>query len=78
MNEPDSTAYNIDLFFKLNKNTDVPKLQKALEAAIDAHPYLNLHLTAGDDGTVYKVLSDEPPQVQIETAREAAFDKKVL
>lgn len=77
-NEPDSTAYNIDLFFKLNKNTDVQKLKKALETTIDAHPYLKLHLTAGDDGTVYKVLSDEPPQVQIEKAREAAFDKKSL
>ncbi|MDY6392062.1 MAG: amino acid adenylation domain-containing protein [Bacilli bacterium] len=47
---PDSTIYNIPLLYKLDQNVDLDRLQKAMETAIDAHPYLKGYLKVNEAG----------------------------
>ncbi|MBR6889323.1 MAG: AMP-binding protein, partial [Selenomonadaceae bacterium] len=46
---PNSTIYNIPNLYRLGKNVDVEKLQRAIVAAIDAHPYLKTTLLINDN-----------------------------
>ncbi|MBQ6131121.1 MAG: amino acid adenylation domain-containing protein, partial [Selenomonadaceae bacterium] len=49
---PNSTLYNIPNLYRLGKNVDVERLQRAIRAAIDAHPYLKTTLFMNDDGDI--------------------------
>ena len=40
LNNPDSIAYNIPLFLKLDKDIDITRLKQAVEKAIENHPYI--------------------------------------
>lgn len=78
MNNPESTAYNIPCFIKLEKNVDIPRLKQALEATFENHSYFKSRLTVDDDGVVYKVPSDEPAQVEVKEMHDSEFDKRSL
>ena len=78
LNNPGSIAYNIPLFFKLDKGIDISRLKQAVEAVIENHPYIKSRLTADSDGAVYKLSSDEPAVLEVKELHDADFDKKVL
>ena len=54
---PDTTQYNIPLVWKM-KCTDVERLQQALTAVVDAHPYIKTRLEQRD-GDIVQVRRDE-------------------
>ena len=61
-----STRYNIPSLFKISEKLDVEKLKAAVEAAIDAHPYIKATLTGDRSGNVRALRNDsEMPLVQI-------------
>ena len=49
---PDTTVYNIPLLLKLDRSVDIPRLESALTAVIDAHPYLKMRIKSNDSGDV--------------------------
>ena len=57
--KPGSTIYNIPNLYRLGKNVDVEKLQRAVKAAIDAHPYLKTTLLMNDDGDICACRHDD-------------------
>lgn len=59
ISNPDSTVYNIPFLFRLSDKVDLPRLKAAVEATINAHPYLKIKLFAGDDGEI-RVCRDDP------------------
>jgi len=62
---PNSTIYNIPNLYRLGKNVDVEKLQQAIKATIDAHPYLKTTLFMNDDGDIRARRNDSGAIVQI-------------
>lgn len=78
MNTPGSIAYNIPFFLKLGREVDADRLKRAIEAAIDNHSYIKLRLGIDDGGNVYKLLMDEPAQVEVRALHDAELDKKSL
>ena len=55
---PGSTVYNIPVLLKLDRSVDTEKLEKALSAVIDAHPYLKMRLRSNDAGDVVAARDD--------------------
>lgn len=72
---PQSTAYNIPMFLKLDKSTDVLQLKAAVEKAIDNHPNLKTRLGAEENGSVFKSICEEPACVELRQMRHADFEK---
>ena len=56
---PNSTAYNIPLLLKLDQTVDLARLQTALTAVIDAHPYLKTRLIATKNGEIMARRNDD-------------------
>ncbi len=56
---PESTLYNIPFLFSLGDNVDLKRLEKAVIAAFNAHPYLKTILTLNSDGKIRAVRRDE-------------------
>ena len=52
LSSPGSTMYNIPVLLKLGDEVDLPRLTKAIKAAIDAHPFVKTRLFAAEDGSV--------------------------
>lgn len=59
ISKPNSTVYNIPYLFKLSDGVDIERLKKAMEAVINAHPYLKIKLFVDDDGEI-RVCRDDP------------------
>ncbi len=59
LSDPDSTLYNIPYLFRLSPLIDIPRLKKAIEKAVNAHPYLKAILTLNAEGEVRAVRRDE-------------------
>ena len=78
LNNPGSIAYNIPLFLKLDKDIDISRFKRAVEAVIENHPYIKSRLTADSDGAVYKLSLDESAVVEVKELHDADFDKKSL
>ena len=57
--DPGSTVYNIPILYKLGENVDLAKLEKAVETAIDAHPYLKATLFSAPNGEVRAKRNDD-------------------
>lgn len=57
--DPASTLYNIPYLFKLSPSLDMARLRKAVEKAVNAHPYLKAILTLNADGEIRAVRRDE-------------------
>ncbi|MCQ2551130.1 MAG: amino acid adenylation domain-containing protein [Clostridia bacterium] len=72
---PTNMTYNIPLLLKIDDEVDIKKLEKALEKAVNAHPYLKAALFADDNGNIRakrndkqkpvinKVIADELPEL---------------
>ncbi len=59
LSKPESTVYNIPYLFKLSERVDLDRLQAALEATVNAHPYLKIKLFVQEDGEI-RVCRDDP------------------
>ncbi len=59
LSDPASTLYNIPYLFRLSPSLDIPRLKKAVEKAVNAHPYLKAILTLNADGEVRAIRRDE-------------------
>ncbi len=63
---PDDTTYNLPILLPLDSSIDVTRLQRAIKAAINAHPYLKTKLFFNDAGEVRsRRLDDLPAEVPI-------------
>ncbi|MBQ6131554.1 MAG: amino acid adenylation domain-containing protein, partial [Selenomonadaceae bacterium] len=62
---PNSTIYNLPNLYRLGKNVDVEKLQAAVQAAIDAHPYLKTTLFMNEDEDIRARRNDSGAIAQI-------------
>ncbi len=59
LSAPGTTKYNIPVLLKLGDEVELPKLEKALRIAIDAHPFVKTRLFAAEDGSVRASRRDE-------------------
>lgn len=50
MNNQETGTYNIDTLYHLHPSIDIPRLAKALETVVEAHPYLKSRIINGDNG----------------------------
>jgi amino acid adenylation domain-containing protein/thioester reductase-like protein len=55
---PGTTVYNIPVLLKLDPSVDLDRLEKALTAAINAHPYLKMRIKSSDTGDVAAARDD--------------------
>ena len=63
---PGSTIYNIPYLFRLSDKIDLNRLKSAVEAAIDAHPYLKTELFMNDSGDIRAKRNDSAaPSVEM-------------
>ncbi|MBO5500608.1 MAG: amino acid adenylation domain-containing protein, partial [Clostridia bacterium] len=58
---PGSTVYNIPSLFELDANVDIHRLKKAVEDAVEAHPYLKMQLFTDENGQVWQKRNDSLP-----------------
>ena len=58
---PGSTVYNIPFLFRLGANVDADRLVKAVESAVNAHPYVKTRLFEDESGTVRARRRDDAP-----------------
>ena len=58
---PGSTVYNIPSLFELDANVDIHRLKKAVEDAVEAHPYLKMQLFTDENGQVFQKRNDSLP-----------------
>ncbi len=66
LKNPHTTIYNIPYLIKTGNGVDVDRLQKAVSAAIDAHPYIKTILQNNDTGEVMALRRDDAvPNVDI-------------
>lgn len=59
LSDPSSTLYNIPYLFRLSPSLDITRLKKAVQKAVNAHPYLKTILTINADGDVRAIRRDE-------------------
>ena len=74
---PDSTVYNVPLLLRLSPRVDLPRLKKAVESAIAAHPYLNATIFADETGS-YRVRRNDTPAPEVELAETDALPEKLV
>ena len=60
-NSPETTIYNIPMLFKLSEKVDTQRLKKAVEQAIEAHPYLKAVIFADEQGSFRVRRNDSLP-----------------
>ncbi len=58
---PDSTIYNIPFLFKLGEQVDLPRLKKAIEQTVEAHPYIKTRLYMDENGDIWQERRDDAP-----------------
>lgn len=49
---PDTTIYNIPILLKLSDHIDADRFVQAVQAAVNAHPYVKMRLMMNDDGDI--------------------------
>ena len=65
ISRPETTVYNIPFLFKLSEKIDVSKLEKAIKAALSAHPYVMSILGTGDSGDIIAYRREYKPKVDV-------------
>ncbi len=58
---PESTIYNIPFLFRLGSGVDLPRLKKALEETVAAHPYIKTTLYMDEEGGIWQKRNDTVP-----------------
>ena len=61
ISNPDTTIYNMPMLFRLGKGVQPNRLESAVKAAIDAHPYIKTQLFTNSDGDVRARRNDDMP-----------------
>ncbi len=70
-----STIYNIPFLFRLGEQVDLQRLKQAIEAAVEAHPYIKTTLCLDDNGDILQKRNDALP---VEIAIHKELDRKAL
>ncbi len=65
MAKPGSTVYNIPFLFRLDSRIELPRLKKAVEATLRAHPYVMSRLAMNEEGDVVVLREDNEPRVDL-------------
>lgn len=73
---PGSTVYNIPMLFELDDQVDLFRLKEAIEAAVEAHPYLKMQLFTDPVGEVRQKRKDQLP-VKVSMLDQIEIDKLV-
>ncbi len=58
---PGSTIYNIPFLFRLDEKVELPRLKKAAEEAVAAHPYIKTTLFMDEKGDIRQKRNDNAP-----------------
>ncbi|MCI8665297.1 MAG: amino acid adenylation domain-containing protein [Dorea sp.] len=58
---PGSTIYNIPFLFRLGENVKLRQLKSALEATVEAHPYIKTTLYLDENGDIWQKRNDDQP-----------------
>lgn len=58
---PGSTIYNIPFLFRLAETVELPRLKKAIEETVEAHPYIKTTLSMDADGEIRQRRNDQAP-----------------
>ena len=58
---PGSTIYNIPFLFRLDEKVELPRLKKAAEEAVAAHPYIKTTLFMDEKGDIWQKRNDDAP-----------------
>ncbi|MDE6203438.1 MAG: non-ribosomal peptide synthetase, partial [Lachnospiraceae bacterium] len=58
---PGSTIYNIPFLFCLDEKVELPRLKKAAEEAVAAHPYIKTTLFMDEKGEIWQKRNDNVP-----------------
>ncbi len=75
---PGTVLYNIPLLIEADKKVDAGRLQAAVSAAIDAHPFLKTTLFSDEGGDIRARRNDEAPAVVERVACDALPDSSEL
>ncbi|MCQ2121486.1 MAG: amino acid adenylation domain-containing protein [Fibrobacter sp.] len=74
---PDTTIYNIPHLLKLGASVDISRLEKALVATVNAHPYLKTRLFQDEEGTV-RAKRRDASKVKVDIIKGALPDPQSL
>ena len=74
---PDTTIYNIPSLYRLSGRVELPRLKAAVEAAVNAHPYLKATLFADDEGCVRARRNDDAAPV-VEVIQAPALPEELV
>ncbi len=58
---PGSTIYNIPFLFRLDEKVELPRLKKAIEETVAAHPYIKTTLFMDEKGDIWQKRNDNVP-----------------
>lgn len=58
---PGSTIYNIPFLFRLDEKVELPRLKKAAEETVAAHPYIKTTLFMDEKGDIWQKRNDNVP-----------------
>ncbi len=56
---PGSTIYNIPFLFRMDDAVDLQRLKKAVETAVEAHPYIKTTLCMDENGDIWQKRNDD-------------------
>ncbi len=75
-----TTIYNTPVLLKLDREVDTDVLKRAILKTLDAHPYLKMRLSLGDDGRIGALRRDDDTLIVSETelqTMERGFEELV-
>ena len=76
---PDTTMYNIPFLISLTDGVDIERLEKAVNEAFSAHPYLSTTLFMNDEGDIRaKRNDDNPVAVSIQSCASAPSQDELV
>ena len=58
---PESTIYNIPFLFRLGENVDLQRLKRAIEKAVEAHPYIKTTVYMDESRDIWLKRNDDAP-----------------
>ena len=68
-------AYNNPVLLRLDARLDAERLARALEAAIEAHPFVKIHIEEDAEGTPLMVPGEDAYRQEVEQMDDAAFER---
>ena len=67
-------VYNNPILLRIDESIDADRLARAVEAAIEAHRFVKLHIEEDDEGTPLMIPGDEPYAQAVEQMGDSEFE----